>query len=330
MPVLDQVRHAAAAITVAEAALVSAQAQVAEKRASLERDQAQYERWKSELERMTELAGKGAVTRKLVDETENQYRAADSSRKETAAKIRSAEAVLGESSAFVEKAQADRDAATAKLKVSQADEQRVQALWGYATIRAPFDGIVSVRNLDRGHLVQAGGSSAGKPLFVVVRTDVVRIFVDVPETDAVLTQRRNEARVSVPSLSSETFEGTITRTSYVLEAGTRTLRAEIDIENSDGKLRPGMYAHADVKVAEHKDALSLPKSAVLRQENQAFCYTLNANGKVSKTPVVTGIQSGNDTEILSGLKGDESVIGTNAASFREGQEVEIVEAEEKK
>jgi RND family efflux transporter MFP subunit len=321
-----EIQQAVAAVKVAQATAASAQAQVTEAQAVIERSQADYERWKSELARMTELAEKGAVTRKLVDETESNFRSADSTRNETAAKIKSARALLAVSQAQIEKADADLAASKAKLQVARADEQRLQALCGYAVIRAPYDGIVTTRNIDTGHLVQSGVGNAGKPLLIVVRTDIVRIFVDVPEADAILTEPQGEALVRVPSLSAETFRGMVTRTAWVLNSGTRTLRTEIDIDNPDGKLRPGMYVHADLKVAERKDVLAIPRSAVLTQEHRASCLCVDPTGKVLRVPLVLGIQSGNDVEVVSGLTGEENVIALNVGSFREGQQVEIIQA----
>src|SRR5262249_33493819 len=120
--------------------------------------------------------------------------------------------------------------------------------------------------------------------------------------------------------------GTVTRTAWNLDAATRTLRTEVDLPNEDGVLRPGMYAHARVKVAEREDALSLPKSAVMTADVKSFCFTIDADGLVVRTPVETGVVAGDDIEIPSGLTGDEQVIGVNAAAFREGQQVEIAQA----
>lgn len=319
-----EVEQADAAISVAEAVSDWADAKLRESQAGIDRDEAQYQRWKFELARITELAEQKAISRKVVDETEQQFRAADSSRRESVAKVKSAEAVYAEKAAMVKKSLADRQAAVARLKVAEADEQRLQALFTYATIRAPYDGIVTTRNIDTGHLVQSGGGNGnGKPLFVVVRSDIVRIFVDVPEADAVLTQPNHEAQIRVPGLSSDSFTGKIARTAWVLNAVTRTLRTEIDVENGDGRLRPGMYAYANLKIVERNDVLSLPKSAILKQENQSYCWTIDPSGKVVRTEVTIGIVSGNDVEIVSGLNGDERVIGVNASSFREGQQVEV-------
>jgi RND family efflux transporter MFP subunit len=322
-----ELKQAAATMKVAEATEASAASQVAQAKASATRAEADYARWKSERDRMTELADKGAVTRKLAEETENNFRSSDAALNETSAKIKSAESLHRVSQAQVEKAAVDHEAAEARLLVARADHERAVVLREYATIRAPFDGIVTARNVETGHLVRAAESDAAKPLFVVVRTDIVRIFVDVPEADAVFAGPRGSARVRVPALSSEPFAGEITRTAWGLNTGTRTLRTEIDVPNPDGRLRPGMYAHADLLVAERPEALSIPKSAVLYEGTQAYCLCVDREGKVTKMPIVLGILAGADYEILKGLEGNENVIAQNVGSFRPGQQVELAQPE---
>lgn len=322
-----EVRQAAAAVKVAEASKVSFAAQVAEAEAAKERVEGRYKRWNSEFTRLTALADSGSVSRKVADESENEFRAADAARQETLAKIRSAEAQLGQSEASIEKAEADQDAAKAKQQVAQADQKRTAALLTYATIRAPFSGTIAARNIDTGHLVQPGsGGQAAKPLFVVVQTERLRIFVDVPEGDSVLATRGSEARLRIPALAGREFKGVVARTAWVLNPTTRTLRTEIDVDNKDGTLRPGMYAYADLKVAEHKDVISLPKTAIMTQGSQTSCWTVDAGGKIVRTSLTLGIRSGPDVEVLKGLTGDEEVVGVNPAAFREGQEVEIAKA----
>ncbi|MEX2026435.1 MAG: efflux RND transporter periplasmic adaptor subunit [Pirellulaceae bacterium] len=318
----SEIKQSQAAIKVAKAMGASSEALVAEAQASIDRVNADFERRKSELARMTDLAARQAVTDKLVDEATNQYRAAEAAQKEIAAKVKSAQAQRDEAGALVEKAEADLEAAHAKLGVAEADEQRLAAMLQYTTIRAPFDGVVSARDVDTGHLVSA---SSTRPLLVVVMADTVRAVVDVPEIDAVHIEPGVEATLRMPSLAGGEFTGTVTRSTWVLNQSTRTLRTEIDIPNPDGKLRPGMYAHARIKVAEKPAALILPKTAILTSAGQSFCWRIEEDGSLVRHPIQTGIESGGDVEILSGLSGSEPVVGLNASSFREGQRVEVAE-----
>jgi multidrug efflux pump subunit AcrA (membrane-fusion protein) len=98
---------------------------------------------------------------------------------------------------------------------------------------------------------------------------------------------------------------------------------EIDVPNESGKLRPGMYVYADLKVAERKDALALPKAAVLTQDNKSACLVVDSAGKIVRTPIQAGIRAGDEVEVVSGLTGSENVIATNVSAYRDGQQVEI-------
>lgn len=318
----SEIKQSQAAINVVKAMRASAEALVGEAEASVERANADYERRKIELARIKDLASRQGVTEKLVDETQYQFRAAEAAQKEIAAKVKSAQAQRDEAGALVEKAEADLEAAHARLGVAQADEQRLAAMLKYTTIRAPFDGVVSARDVDTGHLVSA---SSTRPLMIVVMADTVRAFVDVPEIDAVFIEPGVEAMLRMPSLAGGEFTGTVTRSTWVLNQSTRTLRTEIDVPNSDGKLRPGMYAYARIKVAEKPAALILPKTAILSNAGQSFCWRIETDGSLVRHPIQTGIESGGDVEILGGLSGSERVVGLNAGSFREGQRVEVAE-----
>ncbi len=324
-----EVTQSEAGIKVAKSAKTSAEALVAEARASVERADAMYERWKSEFERVRELVAKQAVTQKVADETEQQFKAADAARREIAAKIKSTQAKLSEASANIEKADADLVAAQSKHKVAEADEQKTRALLSYATLRAPFDGVITERHLDTGHLVQPSGAS-GKSLFVVVRADTVRISLDVPEADAGFIETGKPATIKVPSLAA-TFVGKVARTAWTLQTSSRTLRTEIDVENPSGRLRPGMYATAEIEVARRPaDTLSLPKSAILKQGAESYCLGITSQNKIEKLAIKTGIvavtPTGTDIEIVYGLTGEESLIGANLTAYKEGQAVEVIVA----
>jgi HlyD family secretion protein len=320
----SQITQAEAAVKVAEAMRDSAEALVEEAKATVERADADYERWKSQLDRITDLASRQGVTEKVVEETRNQFRAAEAAQKEVKAKIKSAQANFNESGALVEKAEADLGASKAKLAVAEAERDRTETLLSFAEIRAPFDGRVAARGIDTGHLINVG-SSAKEALLVIVNTRTVRVYVDVPEVDAVHIQPQAEANIRMPSLAGG-FEGKVTRTTWVLNQTTRTLRTEIDVPNEDGRLRPGMYAHARLKVAEREDALVLPKTALMTGGGQTSCWKIETDGTLRRQTLQTGIEAGGEVEIASGLAGDEAIIGVNAAAFREGQQVEVVKA----
>jgi RND family efflux transporter MFP subunit len=316
------VEQSRAAIDVAEAVLLSSQAKISELEATAEKDQANYDRWKSEARRVAELAKSGSIGQKVAEEAENQSKAADAERRQTVAKVVSAKALIQESKALVEKAKADFNVARSRAKVAAADADRTKTMVEYGQIHAPFDGRISARNIHVGHLVRTSDSSR-EPLLIVSRIDKVRVVIDVPEADAVLIQDGCEATVRIPSLPGTSFPGKVSRSGWSLNSGTRTLRVEVDVNNTTGSLRQGMYVTGELKAAVRENVISLPRSAVLTQDKGTYCHTIDATGKVQLVPIQLGIQSGTDVEIQQGLSGNERVIGANSSAFKPGQIVEI-------
>jgi RND family efflux transporter MFP subunit len=320
-----EIGQAQAAIQVAHAARVSAESDVNQARAASRRDEAAVKRWESQFRRITDLAASHSIEPKLVDETQEQLSSARSALETAEAHTEGAQAKLRESLAQVEKAKADLATAESRRLVAEATEAKARAERDYLAITAPFDGIVTARNVDPGHLTHAGRTPADTPLFVVVDTSVVRIFLDVPEVDAIRIQPGQEAAIRVPSLAGEVFQGRVARNAWLLAAGTRTLRTEVDVPNPDGRLRPGMYAQATLPVAEQSNGFVLPASAVVGRGAQAYCLAVTEAGKVLKLSLKAGAETGGEIEILSGLSGRERIIRANPAAYREGQSVAVDE-----
>lgn len=318
-----EILQADAAVRVAEAFVESAAAHIEEAQALVAKEESRYTRWQSEYERVSQLAEKGAITRKVADETRSELDAADAGRKEVIAKIATVKAMRAEAEARLEKAKADAVAIRAHLDVANAEQQRVRTMLDYSILRAPFDGIVVERHVHTGHLVQAGGTSGQQPLLSVMRVDPVRVFIDVPEDDAVHVFRGTKVELSVPSMYGAPYVGTITRTSWSLNTTSRTLTAEVDVANPEGLWRPGLYVQAKVTVAELHDVFVLPRVAIVTQDKQTYCHTVDEGGHVVRQPVSLGLHSGSDVEIREGLTGTEKVISVNANTFRVGQIVEI-------
>ncbi|HEY2893736.1 MAG TPA: efflux RND transporter periplasmic adaptor subunit [Pirellulales bacterium] len=316
-----EVEQAQAAIKVAEADAVSSRARLKETLAAKERSAAEYERWASEYERVTQLVSRSAVTQKLADETRSQKLAADAARSEADARIESARSMVAAGEAQIEKARADEIAVRARRDVAEAAQARAASLLDYLKIEAPFDGVVSERNVDTGFFAQAGGGSQSQPLFVVVRTDRVRVFVDVPELDAPSVDVGDRAVILVQSLPGTEFLGEVTRTSWALDPDTRTLHTEIDVPNLDKQLRPGMYAQVTIEVSEAPDALVIPANATLvDNQGRVACFAV-LDGKAARKLVQLGIRAGDEVQVLAGLDGDELLI-VRPASTLDGQRVE--------
>jgi RND family efflux transporter MFP subunit len=323
-----EVEQAQKALDAATAHHETTQALVQEARAGRSRAAALVKRWKSELDRLDSVVQGRVLDRQTLEETRYQYEAARATQEEVEAKVRSTEATEKESAAQRDKAQADVGAAQARLQVAQADQRRLQALADYTQIKAPYAGIVFKRFIDVGHFIQpaASGGAKGEPMFVVVQTNPVRVFVDVPETDSVWISDGLKAGLRVAALPGRDFDGTVTRSGFALDTKTRTLRTEIDIPNPKGELRPGMYAYATIHV-EHPQTWTLPATAVIVQGEQAYCFRVE-NGKAVKTPVQVGLRDAGLVEVFKkqtktqweDITGQEEII-TAASGMTEGQAV---------
>ena len=313
--------QAQASEEVARANLASAGAKLTEVRAGTKRADADLARWQAEFKRVEQLFKEHAQTGSLVDETRSKLRSSESTRDEVYAQVKSAESAVLQSEAMRDKARADATAATASIKVARADAARVETLRRYATIVAPYDGVVTRRHVDVGDLTEPG--SHGEPLFIVARDDILRITVSVPEMYATEVEPGDRVLIRFQAISGRNVEANVTRTSWMLDAKNRTLRTEIDVPNPKGVLRPGLYAHATIVVEEHANVLSVPTSALVRQDQHIFCVAVTG-GQVVRKPVKVGLDDGTRAEILSGLSGDDEVVKANASSLVDGQHVEIL------
>lgn len=321
-----EIGQALAAVDAALAAVESASARVNQASAGVTRASGEHARWQAEHTRMKQLASNGSVTQKLVDEALSQLSASEASKQEAEASVQSAHASLKEAQVNVKKAQADQRAAEARLRVANADLVRTNTMFAYANIKAPFDGMVTRRNVDTGHYVQPANGSA-QPLLVIARNDAVRVFVDVPQGEAALIdcgENGDPAVVRVPGLDDQEFEAKVTRSSWSLDPANRSLRIEIDIPNEKGVLRPGMYATASIQLDRRSDVLTLPITAILRDGRDAFCCCVSS-GKIERRKIELGLRSGGEVEVREGIRPNDTVVRVGVEALQPGQPVEVRE-----
>jgi len=321
-----QLAQAKASEEVAQANLVSSQAKLVEVQAGIKRTDADLARWQAEFKRVEQLFNEHVQTGSLLDETRSKLKASESARDEVHAQVQSAEASIRQRLAMLDKARADAMAATASIKVARSESRRIGATRAFATIVAPYDGVITRRHVDVGDLTEPG--SHGQPLFAVARDDLVRINVSVPEMYATEVEPGDHALVHLQALSGRDFEGKVTRTSWTLDAKNRTLRTEIDVPNPKGTLRPGLYAYATIIVEEHRDVLTVPSTAIVRQDSRTFCVAVT-DGKAERKPVSLGLDDGTRAEIVSGLQPNDAVVKAYASSLSDGQLVQVIQAQAK-
>ncbi|MFO1062558.1 MAG: efflux RND transporter periplasmic adaptor subunit [Pirellulales bacterium] len=317
-----EILQAEAAVRLAQAAQQGAAARVAEAEAAAAREDAQLARWESELARVKKLAETGVVTQKVADETLSERDAAAAGRREVTAKIESVRAELAQAVAASEKATADAAVERSKLKVAEAELRRVQTMAAFSHVTAPFDGIVTRRDVHTGHLVSAGSNATS--LLTVMRTDKLRIIVDIPETDAVLVQPGTKVDIRVPALSADPKPAVVTRTSWSLDNVSRTMTAEIDVSGADPHWRAGSFVNVKLTTAEKENTLVVSKTAIQTVDKQTVCGVVQADGSVTRKPIQLGLQSGAEWEVLSGITESDNIVPANLSAFRDGQKVELV------
>jgi HlyD family secretion protein len=334
----QSIEHAHTLVQVAESDVQTAIARLHEAKANVGKFQAEVVRWESELKRLTQMVQERVVDRQVLDESLKQRDSAKSARDAAEAGVAAREAERVSAEADVAKAKIDVEVARSKVLVSEADARQTAAMQSYTKVTAPYDAVVTVRNANTGDFVQAasGDKSAAKgaPIFVVARTDLFRLFVEVPEAFARYVQVGTKAMVRAEALNGLEIPATVTRTSWSLEVKSRTLRTEIDLpaKDCDG-LRPGMYVYGKV-VIEQPQVRVLPQETLIVLGNQTYCYLLE-EGKAVKTSVQRGISEGAWAQVLkkkvgdswTDFTGDEAVIAGDLSELADGEAVAVAPAE---
>ncbi len=330
---LAEIEQAKASEGAATAQVATAESKITEAEAAQGKARASYERWDKQHRVLTELATDKVIDEQSREEALNQKQAAAANVKEVEARVTSAKAARDESKAKLTKAAADVKAAAARTDVARAKEGKLAALLKYAEVRAPFDGIVTRRNIHTGFYLQPGTGAGSQVLFVVARADLLRAVVDVPEVDAGLIKEGMEATLRVQSIKDRDFQGKVARLGYSLDSKARTLRVEIDLPTKDTALLPGMYAYATFNVP-LGERLTVPANAVVTQGDNTYLW-LAVNGKSVKTQVRLGARDRQFVEVLKKQAGsataanwvnmtsDDRVIVSNLNSLTDGQAVSV-------
>lgn len=228
-----------------------------------------------------------------------------------------------EAEAQVSSAKAALSAAEQEFAVAQAGQKQVAAMSDYTRITAPFAGIITARYADTGALVAAGTSSSAQavPVVKLAQVSVLRLVLSVPESVAAQIHLRDPVKVFVQALN-ENIEGRVSRFADSLDVQTRTMETEIDCENRDGRLMPGMYTEIELALAKKTNALTVPLEAILRNGDDATVLAVNSQNVLEERHVKLGITDNTRAEVVSGLaEGDRVVVG-NRSQFRPGQKIQ--------
>jgi RND family efflux transporter MFP subunit len=292
---------------------------LARAKATLERSHAEVSRAKDELQRAqsvrdiahlsyTRLANvsqskPGLVAQQEIDDAQSKDQVAE-------AQISSARSSLA--------------AAQQQVQVSEAELARVNTMFNYTRVTAPFAGVVTKRYADTGSMIQAGTASdkQAMPLVQLAENTLLRLILPVPESAVAKVRIGQPVDVRVPTLK-RTFTGKVSRFADSLELDTRTMHTEVDVPNLDWLLIPGMYAEVNLGLDRREHVLTIPITAV--HEGQA--YVVSTDNRVEIRKIETGVETADKVEIRSGLKEDEMVVVGSVAGLRAGAVVKPKVAE---
>ncbi len=320
-------RRATSQLAVAVASAASYQAKLDAAQAEISKANAGLMAARVDLDRAADLVKQQAVANRLEDEAQMRHATAVAEVAAAEAAVASAEAELTLAKAQSDAARADLDVTRAMTEVERRELDELDELIKYAQLRAPFDGVVTERNVAPGDLVRNTQTGSGKddaPLFVVAKLDRVRVRVAVPERDAPLATLGDAAEIELQALPGAALDGEVSRVAGVLAEKTRTMLVEIDLPNPAGRLRPGMFGQATITLAPPADTLTLPANAVRYDEQGgSYVYLVDASNQVAVAKLTTGQDSGEYIEITGGLNGDERIVGPLLRRLKPGQTVNV-------
>lgn len=215
-----------------------------------------------------------------------------------------------------------------QVQSAQANVQRLEELTGFEKVYAPFDGVVTARDVDIGTLINAGaGGTGGREMFHMADERIMRVYVNVPQVDSPACVPGTLADLTLEEYPGQRFHGKVMRTSRAIDPTSRTLLVEVDVPNPDGRLVPGAYTevHFQLKVA--KTTLIVPVSVLLfRQEGlRVVTVVHSANGDVAKlVPITIGQDDGRVVQVVEGLRPDDEVVRNPPDSIVDGERIRVV------
>lgn len=225
----------------------------------------------------------------------------------------------------VDNAVGDFAAKKAMVASAQSNVRRLEQLQSFEKIYAPFDGVITARNTDIGHLINSGAGGPATELFHIADLRSVRVFVNVPQDYSQSAQPGLTADLTLQEFPNKRFKGKLIRTANSIDPSSRTLLVEVDVNNPTGELLPGAYAQVHLKAGPGTPAVILPVSAMLfRSEGLQVAVVKNGDHAELRS-VTPGRDFGNEIEVVSGIKPDDLVIDNPSDSLISGESVRVAE-----
>jgi RND family efflux transporter MFP subunit len=294
-PELDeQVRQAKAAVQQTHSTLDRAIANHEQGKADLEFARITSERWRK-------LFDRGVVSRQENDQYLSQYQS-------KAALVQALEKAIA-----VERS---------NIAAAEANLARLVEMQSFKQVKAPFDSVITQRNVDVGALVNAGGTL----LFRIAQTGMLRVYVNVPQANAGMVKPGQPAALHVSNLPGRTFPGVVARTANALDPGSRTMLVEVHVPNPDGALMPGMYAEVELSSARVNPPLLIPSDSLIVRADGTRVALVKSDHTVHLQKVEVGRDYGDRLEVISGLQEGDTLIPNPGDTAREGLAVEPIAA----
>lgn len=297
-PELDQqIRQALAALEQTRAAVQQSEAGLKQGRSTENLARVTSQRWAN-------LAARGVVSRQENDTYQAQYAAQQ-------ANVEALEKAVG--------------AAKSNTLAAEANLARLRQLKTYQAVKAPFAGVITLRNVDTGALVNEGNTM----LFRVAQMNRLRVYVSVPQADAASVKQGLPGKLSFPDLPGRTFNGVVTRTANALDPTTRTMLTEVQVANGDGSLLPGMYAQVGFSVQRRSATNIIPGDTMVVRADGPQTAVVDADGTVHFVKIQPGRDFGTEIEVLAGLEEGQLLVVNPSDEVREGAKVKPVLSEDK-
>jgi RND family efflux transporter MFP subunit len=207
---------------------------------------------------------------------------------------------------------------SAAVRSAQANVQRLRELQSFEKVYAPFDGVVTARNIDTGQLIDQG---AAKELFHMQALEVLRIYANVPQVYSPAAELGSKVDVTFPERAGKTYQGTLVRTARAIDPASRTLLVEIDVNNRDGQLLPGSLAQVHFKAQAVAPSFIVPVSALIFRRQGLQVATVVDGNMAHLVPVVIGEDDGATAQIISGISANDKVIQDPPDSIIEGEKL---------
>ncbi|HWB95320.1 MAG TPA: efflux RND transporter periplasmic adaptor subunit, partial [Bryobacteraceae bacterium] len=303
----------------AEANAMRAEEAVVEARARLEQAEANEALASATSDRWMRLVEKGVLPRQEGDERRYAFAARKADVAAAKAGIRTAEAAASA-------ARATAVATAATIRASEADVARLERLVAFEHVVAPFDGVITERLVEQGDLISSGGVSGARKLFAIAQPSILRVQINVPQTFAPDVKEGQEARLTVRERPGLSFPGKVARTANALNASSRTLLVEVQVDNQEGLLLPGMFSEVKFALPRTRPVTLIPADALVANTQGTHVAAVDAQSRIRFHKVQVGRDLGTQIEVIAGLEANQPVVLNPGEMLMDGQAVEIARA----